>query len=57
VITTYTMVQRYDVLQSFHWDYVILDEAQAIKNPGTHQTSRFAALAPACGMSRDTPAV
>ena len=38
VITTYAMVQRYDVLQSFHWDYVILDEAQAIKNPGTQQT-------------------
>ena len=38
VITTYAMVQRYDVLQTFHWDYVILDEAQAIKNPGTHQT-------------------
>jgi SNF2-related domain/SNF2 Helicase protein/Helicase conserved C-terminal domain len=38
VITTYTMVQRYDVLQTFHWDYVILDEAQAIKNPGTQQT-------------------
>jgi superfamily II DNA or RNA helicase len=37
VITTYAMVQRYDVLQTFHWDYVILDEAQAIKNPGTHQ--------------------
>ena len=32
------MVQRYDVLQTFHWDYVILDEAQAIKNPGTQQT-------------------
>jgi non-specific serine/threonine protein kinase len=27
VITTYAMVQRYDVLQGFHWDYVILDEA------------------------------
>jgi SNF2-related domain/SNF2 Helicase protein len=38
VITTYAMVQRYDVLQAFHWDYVILDEAQAIKNPGTQQT-------------------
>ena len=38
VMTTYAMVQRYDVLQTFHWDYVILDEAQAIKNPGTHQT-------------------
>jgi len=38
VITTYAMVQRYDVLQTFHWDYIILDEAQAIKNPGTQQT-------------------
>jgi non-specific serine/threonine protein kinase len=38
VITTYAMVQRYDLLQSFKWDYVILDEAQAIKNPGTKQT-------------------
>jgi non-specific serine/threonine protein kinase len=38
VITTYAMVQRYEVLQTFHWDYVILDEAQAIKNPGTQQT-------------------
>jgi non-specific serine/threonine protein kinase len=38
VITTYAMVQRYDLLQNFKWDYVILDEAQAIKNPGTKQT-------------------
>ncbi|MGE3539146.1 MAG: DEAD/DEAH box helicase [Candidatus Tectimicrobiota bacterium] len=38
VITTYAMVQRYSVLQTFHWDYVILDEAQAIKNPATRQT-------------------
>jgi non-specific serine/threonine protein kinase len=38
VITTYAMVQRYDLLQRFKWDYVILDEAQAIKNPGTKQT-------------------
>jgi non-specific serine/threonine protein kinase len=38
VITTYAMVQRYEWLQTFHWDYVILDEAQAIKNPGTKQT-------------------
>src|SRR5262245_9348624 len=37
VITTYAMVQRYDVLQTFPWDYVMLDEAQAIKNPATHQ--------------------
>lgn len=38
VITTYAMVQRYEVLNTFHWDYVILDEAQAIKNPATKQT-------------------
>ena len=37
VITTYAMVQRYELLQTCRWDYVILDEAQAIKNPGTKQ--------------------
>jgi len=31
------MVQRDELLQTFPWDYVILDEAQAIKNPGTKQ--------------------
>jgi non-specific serine/threonine protein kinase len=38
VITTYAMAQRYEVLNTFNWDYVILDEAQAIKNPATKQT-------------------
>jgi hypothetical protein len=38
VITTYALVQKYDWLQSYNWAYVILDEAQAIKNPGTKQT-------------------
>ena len=38
VITTYALVQRYAWLQGVLWDYVILDEAQAIKNPGTKQT-------------------
>ncbi|MCP4713855.1 MAG: DEAD/DEAH box helicase [Deltaproteobacteria bacterium] len=38
VITTYTMVQKYEWLQPYAWNYVILDEAQAIKNPGTKQT-------------------
>jgi non-specific serine/threonine protein kinase len=37
VITTYAMVQRYEALQTFPWDYVILDAAQAIKNPATKQ--------------------
>ncbi len=38
VITTYALCQRYTWLQSYDWDLVILDEAQAIKNPGTKQT-------------------
>jgi len=37
VITTYAIIQRYKWLQTHHWNYVILDEAQAIKNPGTKQ--------------------
>ncbi len=38
VITTYALTQRYDWLAEHNWNYVILDEAQAIKNPGTKQT-------------------
>jgi non-specific serine/threonine protein kinase len=38
VITTYALVQKYKWLQSHTWNYIILDEAQAIKNPGTKQT-------------------
>ena len=38
VITTYALVQRYQWLNDYAWNYVILDEAQAIKNPGTRQT-------------------
>ncbi|MEQ1843808.1 MAG: SNF2-related protein, partial [Verrucomicrobiales bacterium] len=37
VITTYGMLTRLEVLQTRTWDLVILDEAQAIKNPGTRQ--------------------
>ncbi len=37
VITTYALVQKYKWLQSHLWNYIILDEAQAIKNPGTKQ--------------------
>jgi non-specific serine/threonine protein kinase len=37
VITTYAMSQKYKWLQSHSWNYIILDEAQAIKNPGTRQ--------------------
>ncbi len=38
VITTYAMVQRYAWLHAYEWRRVILDEAQAIKNPGAKQT-------------------
>ncbi len=37
-ITTYGMASRLEELKSRQWDYLILDEAQAIKNPGTKQT-------------------
>ncbi|MCP4110317.1 MAG: DEAD/DEAH box helicase [Desulfobacteraceae bacterium] len=37
VITTYALSHKYEWLQSYSWNYVILDEAQAIKNPGTKQ--------------------
>ena len=37
-VTTYAMAQRIEELQEIKWDAVILDEAQAIKNPGTKQT-------------------
>ena len=38
IITTYALAQRYKWLEEHSWHYVILDEAQAIKNPGTKQT-------------------
>lgn len=37
-ITTYGMLVRLDWLLQVEWDLLILDEAQAIKNPGTKQT-------------------
>ncbi len=45
VITTYALVQRYKWIQDYSWNYVILDEAQAIKNPGTKQTKAVKKLA------------
>jgi SNF2 family DNA or RNA helicase len=38
VITTYALIQRSARMQEASWHYIILDEAQAIKNPGTKQT-------------------
>ena len=38
VATTYGMLQRTPWIGGVEWDLVILDEAQAIKNPGARQT-------------------
>jgi len=38
VITTYGQVQKYPMFEAHPWRLVILDEAQAIKNPATKQT-------------------
>ena len=43
-ITTYGMVPRIKGLQNVNWSCVILDEAQAIKNPGTKQTREIKKL-------------
>ncbi len=44
VITTYSLIQRYEWMKNHSWRYVILDEAQAIKNPSTRQTRAVKAL-------------
>ncbi len=44
VLTTYGMVARWEDLRRQDWDLVILDEAQAIKNPGARQTKAVKAL-------------
>ncbi len=38
VLTTYGMLLRKTALASADWDVAVLDEAQAIKNPGARQT-------------------
>ncbi|MGH6690981.1 MAG: DEAD/DEAH box helicase, partial [Gammaproteobacteria bacterium] len=44
VITTYGMLSRSEWLRTREWSFAILDEAQAIKNPGTRQTRAVKAL-------------
>ena len=44
VITTYGTAMRTEWIQSHAWRNVILDEAQAIKNPGAKQTKAVKAL-------------
>ncbi|KMQ50743.1 Helicase, SNF2/RAD54 family [Chitinispirillum alkaliphilum] len=43
-ITTYGMLSRCVWLKEHNWFYIICDEAQAIKNPGTNQTKSVKAL-------------
>lgn len=43
-ITTYGMALRLEELKERFWDCLILDEAQAIKNPGTKQTKALKAI-------------
>lgn len=38
-ITTYGMLSKYDWLKDIQWHTLVLDEAQAIKNPATKQTN------------------
>ncbi len=38
IITTYGMATRIESLKEHKWDLLIIDEAQAVKNPGTKQT-------------------
>jgi superfamily II DNA or RNA helicase len=44
VVTTYGTLQRVPWLSSHSWNVVVLDEAQAIKNPGAKQTRAVKAL-------------
>ena len=43
-ITTYKMVSKIEDLKTRKWNYMILDEAQAIKNPGTKQTKEIKSI-------------
>jgi non-specific serine/threonine protein kinase len=44
VITSYATVARIPLLTQFEWQLAIIDEAQAIKNPGAQQTRAVKAL-------------
>lgn len=43
-LTTYQMAARLPHLSEVNWDCLILDEAQAIRNPGTKQTRAIKAI-------------
>jgi non-specific serine/threonine protein kinase len=44
VLTTYGMLQRQEWLRQLDWNLIVLDEAQAIKNPGTQQAKAVKTL-------------
>ncbi len=44
VITTYNLIQKLTLLKETEWFYIILDEAQAIKNPNTKQSKAIKKL-------------
>jgi len=44
VLTTYGMLQRQGWIRKLEWNLIVLDEAQAIKNPGTQQAKAVKAL-------------
>ncbi len=44
IITTYGMIKRQESLRSCRWNVVLLDEAQAIKNPSSAQTKAIKEL-------------
>ena len=44
VLTTYGMLQRQAWLRTPSWNLIVLDEAQAIKNPGTQQSKAVKSL-------------
>ena len=44
VMTTYGLVRKSEWAQKISWNYVILDEAQAIKNPNSAQTKSIKLL-------------
>ncbi len=44
VITTYSMLRRIPAISEQTWNFLVLDEAQAIKNPGTAQTKSVKAI-------------
>jgi non-specific serine/threonine protein kinase len=45
VVTTYAMARRLEWMSECNWYYLILDEAQAIKNPGAAQTKAIKRIA------------